>query len=129
VWMFSVNLNISQYLEQHNGMLYCTVPFPSSEQGKKSETPVLQNFLEVRGSRKGVRGVRKSRFFPLPSVTSQDNTTGRFTSLSDLFDWFNKKKEEKSIESYSITQTTLEQIFIQIAGDEEDTNTDENKTK
>ncbi len=49
--------------------------------------------------------------------------------LSQLFDWFNMKKEEKSIESYSITQTTLEQIFVQLAGDEQDMNADENKNK
>jgi hypothetical protein len=39
-------------------------------------------------------------------------------SLSHIFEWFYKKKEEKSIESYSITQTTLEQIFVQVAGEE-----------
>ena len=50
-------------------------------------------------------------------------------SLSRVFEWFNQKKEEKSIESYSITQTTLEQIFVQVAGDERDTNTDETHKK
>jgi hypothetical protein len=39
-------------------------------------------------------------------------------SLSHIFEWFYKKKEERSIESYSITQTTLEQIFVQVAGEE-----------
>ncbi len=45
-------------------------------------------------------------------------SSGRFMSLSHIFEWFYKKKEEKSIESYSITQTTLEQIFVQVAGEE-----------
>ena len=61
------------------------------------------------------------------SNTSQRVISGRFMSLSRIFEWFNKKKEEKSIESYSITQTTLEQIFVQVAGDEQDTHTDEMK--
>jgi hypothetical protein len=34
-------------------------------QGGKSETPVLQNFFEVRGSTGEYDGVRKSRFLPL----------------------------------------------------------------
>jgi hypothetical protein len=87
-----VDLNISEYLEQHNGVLFCSVPFSSSN-------------------------------------TSQRATSGHFMSLSHVFEWFNKKKEEKSIESYSITQTTLEQIFVQVAGDEQEMNTDENKKK
>jgi hypothetical protein len=56
-------------------------------------------------------------------------TSARFMSLSHIFEWFNRKKDEKSIESYSITQTTLEQIFVQVAGEEQDTNSDENKSK
>jgi hypothetical protein len=50
-------------------------------------------------------------------------------SLSRVFEWFNGKKEEKAIESYSITQTTLEQIFVQIAGEDQDTNLEDSKTK
>lgn len=63
------------------------------------------------------------------SNATQRVTSGRSMSLSRVFEWFNKKKEEKSIESYSITQTTLEQIFVQVAGDESETNTDENHPK
>lgn len=73
-------------------MLYCTVPFATSNASKRV-------------------------------------TSGRSMSLSRVFEWFNQKKEEKSIESYSITQTTLEQIFVQVAGDERDSNTDENHKK
>ena len=61
------------------------------------------------------------------SSTPQRVTSGRSMNLSRIFEWFNKKKEEKSIESFSITQTTLEQIFVQVAGDDQDTNTDETK--
>jgi hypothetical protein len=64
-----------------------------------------------------------------PSNSSQRVTSARFMSLSHIFEWFNQKKEEKSIESYSITQTTLEQIFVQIAGEEHDTDSDVNKNK
>jgi hypothetical protein len=81
-----------KFVEQHNGMLYCTVPF------------------------------------------SLINSTRNYTSASSLnlahvFDLFNKKKEEKSIESYSITQTTLEQIFVHLAGEDQYVDTDENKKK
>ena len=71
-------------LEQHNGILYCTVPFSNSSNKHRS-------------------------------------------NLAHIFDLFHKKKEEKSIESYSITQTTLEQIFIHLAGEDQYVNTDEMK--
>lgn len=77
-------------VEQHNGMLYCSVPF------SRSDTP-------------------------------DDATDERFLSLPLIFEWFNKKKEENSIESFSITQTTLEQIFVNVAGEDQDMNSDENK--
>ncbi len=50
-------------------------------------------------------------------------------NLAHVFDLFHKKKEEKSIESYSITQTTLEQIFIHLAGEDPYVDTDQNKNK
>ena len=81
---------VYEYLEQHNGMLYCTVPFSASDISRRVKS-------------------------------------GRFMSLSRVFEWFNTKKEEKCIESYSLTQTTLEQIFVQVAGDDEDENSDGNK--
>jgi hypothetical protein len=40
--------------------------------------------------------------------------------LAHVFKFFNDKKEQNEIESYSITQTTLEQIFVQLAGEDED---------
>ena len=79
-------------LEQHNGVLYCTVPFASINR--------LQN----------------------PSSTPSYN-------LAHVFDLFNKKKEEKLIESFSITQTTLEQIFVHLAGEDHTVDTGENKKK
>ena len=78
-------------LEQHNGILYCTVPFSISN--------TFQNSINTRRS-----------------------------NLAHIFDLFHKKKEEKSIESYSITQTTLEQIFIHLAGEDQYVNSDEIKT-
>jgi hypothetical protein len=48
-------------------------------------------------------------------------------NLAHVFDLFHKKKEEKTIESYSITQTTLEQIFVHLAGEDQYVNTDGNK--
>ncbi|CAF0922953.1 unnamed protein product [Adineta ricciae] len=78
--------------EQHNGVLYCTVPFTSINR--------LQN----------------------PSRAPSYN-------LAHVFDLFNKKKEEKLIESFSITQTTLEQIFVHLAGEDHTVDTGENKKK
>ncbi|CAF0914028.1 unnamed protein product [Rotaria sp. Silwood1] len=78
--------------EQHNGILFCTVPFSS---------------------------INPSRNF----------TSTYSLKLAHVFDLFNKKKEEKSIESYSITQTTLEQIFVHLAGEDQYINTDDNKNK
>ncbi|CAF0848696.1 unnamed protein product [Rotaria sordida] len=78
--------------EQHNGILFCTVPFSS--------------------------------------ISRSSNFTNTYSlKLAHVFDLFNKKKEEKSIESYSITQTTLEQIFVHLAGEDQYINTDENKNK
>lgn len=58
-----------------------------------------------------------------------NSTSSNSLRLAHVFDLFHKKKEEKSIESYSITQTTLEQIFIRLAGEDQYINTDENKHK
>ena len=64
-----------------------------------------------------------------PSNPSQRATSGRYMSLSRIFEWFNKKKEDRSIETYSITQTTLEQIFVQVAGEDQDVEDGEHKKK
>ena len=42
------------------------------------------------------------------------------TNLACIFQILNQKKEEKLIETYALTQTTLEQIFVQLAGKDED---------
>jgi ABC-type uncharacterized transport system ATPase subunit len=41
-------------------------------------------------------------------------------NLARVFEILNTRKEQKMIESYSVTQTTLEQIFVQLAGEDED---------
>ena len=46
------------------------------------------------------------------------------TGLSHVFGVLNAKKEEKLIETYSVTQTSLEQIFVQLAGEDEETTAD-----
>lgn len=40
--------------------------------------------------------------------------------LARVFQVLNRKKEERLIETYSLTQTSLEQIFVQLAGEDED---------
>ena len=44
--------------------------------------------------------------------------------MAHIFEILNEKKEQKVIESYSLTQTTLEQIFVQLAGEDEDNSSD-----
>jgi hypothetical protein len=63
---------------------------------------------------------------PFSSINNFQNSTNSHPSnLGYIFDLFHKKKEEKSIESYSITQTTLEQIFIHLAGEDQYVDIDE----
>ncbi len=67
---------------------------------------------------------------PFSSInTSHNYTSAHSLHLAHVFDLFNKKKEEKSIESYSITQTTLEQIFVHLAGEDHYVDMDKNKNK
>ena len=59
---------------------------------------------------------------PFSAMTSNDrSSTGRSFNLAHVFQTLNARKERRVIESYSVTQTTLEQIFVQIAGEDEDT--------
>lgn len=44
----------------------------------------------------------------------------RSQNLADIFHVLNRKKEQGLIETYALTQTTLEQIFVQLAGEDED---------
>ena len=58
--------------------------------------------------------------FSLPT-----NNSGRESSLPNLplvFDLLNMKQEQNIIESYSVTQTTLEQIFVRLADHDKDDN-------
>ncbi|CAF1000356.1 unnamed protein product [Rotaria sordida] len=41
-------------------------------------------------------------------------------NLAYVFELFNKKKEQNEIESFSLTQTTLEQIFLSLTGHEDE---------
>jgi len=41
--------------------------------------------------------------------------------LAYLFDLFHRKKSERIIETFSLTQTTLEQIFVHLTEDIEET--------
>jgi hypothetical protein len=45
--------------------------------------------------------------------------TNTSTNLARIFRILNQKKEEKMIETYSLTQTSLEQIFVQLAGEDD----------
>ena len=61
--------------------------------------------------------------FTSPSVDERNSRRLPF-NLAHIFEILNEKKEQKVIESYSLTQTTLEQIFVQLAGEDEDNSSD-----
>ncbi|CAF1369748.1 unnamed protein product, partial [Rotaria sordida] len=63
------------------------------------------------------------------SSTDGRNSTQLPYNLAHVFEILNKKKEQKIIESYSVTQTTLEQIFVQLAGEDEDILSDQKDNK
>lgn len=58
---------------------------------------------------------------PITSLTDREQKSTPQYSLAHVFKFFNNKKEQHEIESYSITQTTLEQIFVRLAGQDQDT--------
>ncbi|CAF2594951.1 unnamed protein product [Rotaria sp. Silwood2] len=55
------------------------------------------------------------------------NSSKSFFNLSRVFEILNARQEQKIIESYSVTQTTLEQIFVQLAGEDEDLSSDQDQ--
>jgi hypothetical protein len=57
---------------------------------------------------------------PISSVTDRQGSTTLSYNLAHVFEFFNDKKERNEIESYSITQTTLEQIFVRLAGQDQE---------
>ena len=73
-------------LEQHSGVLFCTVPF--------------------------------TMHYPARYLTSVSPF-----DLAYVFELFNQKKKEKAIESYSITQSSLEQIFVRLTAEDQNVNT------
>lgn len=60
-------------------------------------------------------------FCNVPYTSNATNQTSSPFNLGRVFEILNSRKEQKMIESYSVTQTTLEQIFVQLAGEDEDT--------
>ena len=61
-------------------------------------------------------------FCNIPFASQSQSTT-----LAQIFQILNQKKEEKLIETYALTQTTLEQIFVQLAGEDEDASNERGK--
>ncbi|CAF4304068.1 unnamed protein product [Rotaria sp. Silwood2] len=58
------------------------------------------------------------------SSSDEGNPTKVPYNLARVFEILNRRKEQNLIESYSVTQTTLEQIFVQLAGEDEETLSD-----
>jgi hypothetical protein len=52
---------------------------------------------------------------PISSLTDQHH------NLAHVFEFFNDKKKQNEIESYSLTQTSLEQIFVRLVGQDGET--------
>ncbi len=58
---------------------------------------------------------------PFSSLLSNEaNQTNSSFNVGRIFGVLNARKEQRIIESYSVTQTTLEQIFVQLAGEDEE---------
>ncbi|CAF4320297.1 unnamed protein product, partial [Rotaria sp. Silwood2] len=55
------------------------------------------------------------------------NSSKSSFNLGRVFEILNARQEPKIIESYSVTQTTLEQIFVQLAGEDEDLSSDQDQ--
>ena len=64
-------------------------------------------------------------FCNVPFANNNQSATSMSTSLACIFQILNQKKEERLIETYALTQTTLEQIFVQLAGEDEDLDKDQ----
>ena len=58
--------------------------------------------------------------FEASNSHSQHTRTHQQFRLARVFEILNADKESKLIESYSVTQATLEQIFLRLAGEEND---------
>lgn len=61
---------------------------------------------------------------PLSSKSAASSSKDKISKLSSfnlvrIFNVLNTRKNQKLIESYSLSQTTLEQIFVRLAGDDE----------
>lgn len=54
------------------------------------------------------------------NIPFSSRTTTNGTSLARIFENLNRRKELNVIETYSLTQTSLEQIFVSLAGEDED---------
>jgi hypothetical protein len=52
--------------------------------------------------------------------SSESTESKAVTSVADVFNWFSQKKKEKLIKTYSITQATLEHIFVYLTEDKQD---------
>ena len=99
--------------------------------------------VQVKVAGDNVERVKNDLLMSLPGIEIQDqhnevlfcnvpftamgprerSPTGRSFNLAYVFQTLNARKEQKVIESYSVTQTTLEQIFVQLAGEDEDEDT------
>ena len=64
-------------------------------------------------------------FCNIPYASNGRQATDASTNLARIFRILNEKKEGKMIETYSLTQTSLEQIFVQLAGEDEDAPVDQ----
>jgi len=56
-------------------------------------------------------------------------STNASFNLARVFEILNQRKEQKLIESYSVNQTSLEQIFVQLAGEDEEQIKEREKNK
>ena len=55
-------------------------------------------------------------FCNVPIHSTVDRQQSGFYDLSRVVEFFNGKQDRNEIESYTLSQTTLEQIFVRLVG-------------
>ena len=57
---------------------------------------------------------------PIAAATDHQQQNVSARHLARMFDFFHDKMEHGDIESYTLSQTTLEQIFVRLVADDDD---------
>ncbi|CAF3910360.1 unnamed protein product [Rotaria sp. Silwood2] len=110
-----------QHLKNRFGDGYAVQVKVSIDQVHQTKHDLISTFpdIEIQDQHDGVLFCNVP-FSSTPSLSNDKNTTASSFNLARIFAMLNARKNQKLIESYSLSQTTLEQIFVRLAGDDED---------